>query len=143
MQWWAWVVLGAVLLAIELALVDAQFYLLFVGVAALVVGILGAVGISMPEWVQWIAFGMLSLLAVTVFRRKIYDLTRVHGERVTTGPAGEEVTIPVDLPPDETCRVEFRGSTWSAQNKGDHTITAESRARIINVEGLTLHVRAV
>ena len=29
MMWWAWMVLGAVLLAVELFAVDAQFYLVF------------------------------------------------------------------------------------------------------------------
>ena len=141
MPWWAWVVLGAVLLAIELALVDAQFYLLFVGAAALVVGTLGVIGIDMPTWAQWIAFAVLSIAALTVFRRKIYDLTRVHGERITTGPAGEEVIIPVELQPGDTCRVEYRGSTWSAKNKSEHPMAADTRAKIVDIDGLTLHVR--
>ena len=143
MHWLAWIVLGAVLLAIEFTLVDAQFYLLFVGAAAFIVGVLGLAGIDLPVWAQWIAFAVVSILALVIFRRKIYDLTRVHGERITTKPDGEEVTVPIDLPPGDTCRVEFRGSTWSAQNKGDHLIPAESRARIVDVDGLTLHIRSV
>ena len=31
MPWWAWIVVGAFLLASELALIDAQFYLVFFG----------------------------------------------------------------------------------------------------------------
>ncbi len=38
MQWWAWIAVGAILLGSELALVDAQFYLVFIGASALVVG---------------------------------------------------------------------------------------------------------
>ena len=34
MAWWSWMVLGAVLLAAELFAVDAQFYLVFLGVSA-------------------------------------------------------------------------------------------------------------
>lgn len=143
MPWWAWIVLGIVLLAVEFTLIDAQFYLLFVGVSATIVGVLGLVGVSLPEWAQWISFAVISLIAVVVFRRKVYDMTRVHGHRVTTGPTGEEVIVPIDLPPGESCRVEFRGSTWSALNKGEHAIAAEARAQIVGIDGLTLLVRSV
>ena len=34
MTWWAWMILGAVLLGAELFAVDAQFYLVFLGVSA-------------------------------------------------------------------------------------------------------------
>ena len=38
MSWWGWVIAGAILLGAELAFVNAQFYLVFVGSAAIVVG---------------------------------------------------------------------------------------------------------
>ena len=50
MQWWAWIAVGAILLGSELAFVDAQFYLVIVGGSALVVGMLGAVGLSLAVW---------------------------------------------------------------------------------------------
>ena len=39
MQWWAWLAVGAILLGSELAFVDAQFYLVFIGASAFVVRI--------------------------------------------------------------------------------------------------------
>ena len=56
------------------------------------------------------------------------------------GPAGETVVLPDALPPGETCRVEFRGSSWSARNGGPLLIAAGTRARIERVDGLTLVV---
>lgn len=38
MTWWGWVIGGAILLGAELAFVDAQFYLVFVGTAAIIDG---------------------------------------------------------------------------------------------------------
>ena len=38
MDWWAWIAVGAILLGSELAFVDAQFYLVFIGASAFVVG---------------------------------------------------------------------------------------------------------
>jgi membrane protein implicated in regulation of membrane protease activity len=61
---------------------------------------------------------------------------------VKTGPAGETVILPQALPPGETCRLEYCGSSWSAINGGSSVIAAGSRARIDRVDGLTLVVRA-
>ena len=44
MHWWVWIVIGAILLGSELAFVEAQFYLVFLGAAALVVGLLDFAG---------------------------------------------------------------------------------------------------
>ena len=41
MPWWGWFVLAAALLAVELFVIDAQFYLVFLGVSAALVGLLG------------------------------------------------------------------------------------------------------
>ena len=53
MTWWAWLVLGAFLFGAELFAIDAQFYLIFLGVSAAIVGLLSSAGVVMPEWVQW------------------------------------------------------------------------------------------
>jgi len=75
------------------------------------------------------------------FRRRIYESMRRRLPAVKGGPAGELVTLPTALPPGETCRLEYRGSSWSAVNAGLGVIAAGSRARIERVDGLTLVVR--
>src|ERR1700722_12101289 len=52
MQWWGWVTVGAILLGSELTFVNAQFYLVFVGGAALIVGLLGFPGGLPPAGVR-------------------------------------------------------------------------------------------
>jgi len=141
MQWWAWVVIGVILLGSELVLIDAQFYLVFVGIAALIVGMIGLGGIAMPEWLQWLSFAGLSIGSVVLFRRHLYELLRKKNEHMETGPTGDDVLVPVELEPGGSCRVEFRGSTWTAQNTSDHTIAAASHARIVKVDGITLQIR--
>ena len=42
MEWWAWITVGAILLGSELTFVNAQFYLVFIGGAALLVGVPGS-----------------------------------------------------------------------------------------------------
>ena len=140
MQWWAWVAVGAILLGSELAFVDAQFYLVFLGIPALIVGFLGVSGWIIAIWLQWIVFAGLAALSMVAFRRRIYDRLRRNLPLMNQGPAGETVVLPDVLPPGETCRVEFRGSSWSALNGGLNAIAAGGRARIERVDGLTLVV---
>lgn len=141
MPWWAWIVVGAILLGSELAFIDAQFYLVFFGTAALLVGMLGLGGVAMPDWLQWLVFAALSVASLVFFRRRIYDVLRKHDEHVVGGLTGEQVLVPADLAPGASCRVEYRGSTWTAQNTDEVSIAADSLARIVNVDGLTLQIR--
>ncbi len=141
MQWWAWIAVGAILLGSELAFVDAQFYLVFVGASAFIVGMLEVAGVGLPVWLQWLIFALLAATSMFTFRRRIYERMRRELPSMRGGPAGEMVTLPMALPPGETCRLEYRGGSWSAMNGGDAVIAAGARARIDRVDGLTLVVR--
>ena len=140
MQWWAWIAVGAILLGSELAFVDAQFYLVFVGASACLVGFLQLTGLGMADWLQWLLFAALAAISVFTFRRQIYDRLRRKLPALKGGPAGEIVTLPTELPPGATCRLEYRGGSWSAVNGGSAAIAAGARARIDRVDGLTLVV---
>ena len=141
MQWWAWIAVGAILLGSELTFVNAQFYLVFVGASALVVGILALAGAATADWLQWLTFAALAVTSMLAFRRRIYERMGRTLPAMRSGPAGEIVTLPIALPPGEACRLEYRGSSWSAINAGESVIAAGSRARIERVDGLTLVVR--
>ena len=141
MQWWAWIAVGAILLGSELAFVDAQFYLVFVGASAFLVGMLQLTGLELAAWLQWLTFAVLAAISMLRFRRRIYERMRRKLPAMKSGPAGEMVTLPTALPPGETCRLEYRGSSWSAVNGGKAMIAAGARARIERVDGLTLVVR--
>ena len=73
MQWWAWVAVGAILLGSELAFVDAQFYLVFLGLAALIVGLLDVAGLPLAVWAQWLVFTVLAVVSMFGFRQRIYE----------------------------------------------------------------------
>jgi inner membrane protein len=143
MAWWGWLVLGIGLLAAEMFLIDAQFYLVFLGIAAAAVGLLGLMGVPTPEWAQWLVFAALSLASVLAFRRPLYQLVRNrsgHVEQRLT--LGDRVAVPVRLEPGESCRVDYRGSSWSARNVDSVAIEAGREAVIDQVDGLTLHIKA-
>jgi membrane protein implicated in regulation of membrane protease activity len=140
MQWWAWIGVGAILLGAELTLVNAQFYLVFLGVSALIVGLVSAT-VATADWVEWLTFAALSLVSMLTFRKQLYDRMRHRLPPMRSGPAGENITMPMQLMPGESCRLEYRGSSWSATNGGKGVIAAGSVAHIVRVEGLTLIVQ--
>ena len=138
MHWWAWVVIGAILLGSELAFVEAQFYLVFLGAAALVVGLLDFSGVPLPWWGQWVVFALLSVSSMVLFRAKLYHLLRKEIPTMKSGPVGDAVVVPIDLEPGAICRLDYRGSTWEARNDSEQTLVAGSEVRILRVDGLTL-----
>jgi inner membrane protein len=142
MPWWAWLVIGVVLLGVEMFVIDAQFYLVFLGAAALVVGLVGLSGLELPEWAQWLMFAVVSVAAMLAFRRRVYELVRGHSghvqERLTLG---DRVVVPTRLEPGQTCRVEYRGSTWNARNVDQSAIDAGKEAVIAQVDDFTLHIK--
>ena len=87
MEWWSWCILGVVLLGIELFAVDAQFYLVFAGLAALIVGLLGLGGIDLPLWAQWLSFAVLAIATMFTVRRQIYLklMNKPSLGKITTG----------------------------------------------------------
>jgi hypothetical protein len=136
-------VLGVGLLGVEMFVIDAQFYLVFVGLSAAVVGLLALFGVSLPHWAEWIVFSVLALAAMLAFRRRLYEMVRSRSghveERLTVG---DRVLISARLEPGQTGRVEYRGSSWQARNAGGLPIEAGREAVIAEVDGLTLHVKA-
>jgi membrane protein implicated in regulation of membrane protease activity len=140
MEWWAWIAVGALLMVLELTLIAADFYLVFLGIAALVIGILTLTGIVAVAWLQWLAFGALAAFSMVTFRRWVYERLRRKLPDVKSGPVGQSVVLPAELKPGESCRLEYCGSSWSAVNGGTSLIVAGGRARVDRVDGLTLVV---
>ena len=100
MPWWGWLIAGAALLATELLVIDAQFYLVFLGVSAAAVGLFGLAGIGLPEWAEWLIFAGLAIVTMLAFRERLYVRVRARAspvpERLTLG---DRVLIPTRLEP--------------------------------------------
>jgi len=142
MTWWAWMILGAVLLGAELFAVDAQFYLVFLGVSAAIVGLATLFGVTLPEWGQWLAFAIVSLIFFATFRAALYKKLRSGGEGYEQKYVGEVVKVAEEIAPGARGRAEYRGSDWNIENVGESAITAGGDARVVEVDGLTLKVEA-
>lgn len=133
---------GVILFGAELTFIDAQFYLVFVGSAAIVVGLLVA-STAVAQWAQWALFAILSMGSMVLFRGRIYRRLRGHLPQVHAGPSGGVLTLPAALAPGESCQTEHAGSFWTVQNDSAVSLPSGSRVRIIRIQGLTLLVHPV
>ena len=140
MTWWGWIIAGAILLGAELAFVNAQFYLVFIGSAAILTG-LATLVVPLPEWVQWALFAVLAIVSMMTFRSRVYDRFARTSPKVDTGPVGGLITLQVSLGAGESCQAEHGGTFWTIRNDSDTPIASGTRARIVRVQDLTLLVR--
>lgn len=67
MAWWYWLFMGLVLAGAEM-ISPGGFYLLFFGIAALIVGALAGLGIVETAWLEWLLFSVLTVVSLLLFR---------------------------------------------------------------------------
>jgi membrane protein implicated in regulation of membrane protease activity len=143
MIWWYWMLLGLVLLGVEMV-TPGGFYILFFGLAALIVGSLAGMGIAQADWLQWLLFPGLAILSLLVFRGPL--LARLNkqdkGLPAVDTLAGESAIPLEDLAVSGTGKAELRGTTWTAHNAGPSPLIKGQRCKVERIEGLTIWIAA-
>jgi len=138
--WWHWIVIGLLLVIAEMASAGG-FYVIFFGVAALLVGILAAFGIAGPAWVQVLLFSILSVGSLAIFRSRLLTWMQLDPQRPAVDPLiGEIGMAQEDIVAGGVGRLELRGTAWSARNATSSALPRGTRCRVVRVEGLMLHV---
>ena len=134
-----WLAAGLVLVVAELA-TPGGFVIIFFGVAALVVGVLGLLGVVDSPSLQFLLFSVLSVGSLAILRGRLQSKLRSPASATVDSLIGD-LAIPQErLSPGVVGRVEVRGSSWSARNTSSVTIDVGQRARVAGVDGLTLAV---
>jgi membrane protein implicated in regulation of membrane protease activity len=143
MTWWIWVLAGLALFGLE-ALVPGGIIMVFFGVAALLVGVLVAVGMGGPLWFQWLLFSVVSVVSLLTLRGPILRRMNASAEGTETIDSllGQQALAMEDLAPGAVGKAELRGTSWTAENVGDRTLTRGQHGIVERVEGLKLFVRA-
>jgi membrane protein implicated in regulation of membrane protease activity len=138
--WWHWLVLGMLLVLAEMAAAGG-FYIIFFGIAALVVGVLAGFGIAGPVWAQVLLFSVLSVASLLLFRTRLLQWFQVDPQAPAVDQLeGEVGKVLEELAPGGVGKVELRGSAWSARNNTSATLPRGTRCRVTRVDGLMLYV---
>jgi len=142
MTWWLWIALGLGLTAFELA-TPGGFFIIFFGIAALVVGLLDLAGLLPQPWLQWLLFPVVALVALRLFRRPLLERMRRGdpGADDVDSVVGTVAVAAYAMPPGALGQAELRGTPWSARNVGATAIAAGQRCRVIAIDGLMLDIR--
>ncbi|ENM5735587.1 NfeD family protein [Vibrio mimicus] len=139
---WHWLAFGLILLAAEL--LGTAGYFLWLGLSALLVGVLLTV---MPiGWqLQWLAFASFSLVTTWLWwRRQFNQDKKQDAERDLNQKdkqlIGRVIQIPEDTPAGEF-QISLGDTRWTA--RCDQDLEQGSRVSVIAVDGIILIVRPV
>ncbi len=139
--WWHWLALGLILVALELS-VAGGFYILFLGVAAIVISALSLLEVAGPLWVQLLLFSVLSVLSLLFFRSPLLRWMKLdRASPDIDSLVGETGVMLDDIPPGEIGRAELRGTVWSARNTSAEILQKGHRCVVVRVDRLTLLIK--
>jgi len=132
---------GLVLMGAELA-TPGGFYILFFGIAAVVVGLLEGLGVMSDNTAAQLAvFGIVAVLSLVVFRSRLLKWFQADPQQPPVDQLVGEIGVAnEDLSPGQVGRIELRGTTWSAKNESGSVVVRGVRVRVQAVDGLTLRV---
>ena len=138
--WWHWMLLGLALMVAEIA-TPGGFFLIFFGVAAVIIGALAGIDAAGPVWLQLLLFSVLSVASLLLFRNRIMRMFQHDPQQPPVDRLiGEIGTASEDLAAGAIGRVELRGSAWTARNRSPGVVARGTRVRVVSVDGLTLFV---
>ena len=140
MAWWAWLVTGLVLLALEV--VTITFGMMFFGISAILLGILLWAGVEMAPWLQWLLFSAISVVSLAFFRRPLMERWQVNKPRALDTMVGEQAVASTDIRAGEQGKAELRGTTWTVVNVGTAPILRGQRGVVAATDGIVLHLQA-
>jgi inner membrane protein len=138
--WWHWFALGLVLVATEMAAAGG-FYVIFFGVAALVVGVLDLAGLSGPVWLQLLLFSVISVASLLFFRSPLVRWLKLDAPGRSVDSLIGESALPLeDIPPGAVGRAELRGTVWTARNAAPAAVHRGERCVVVRVDQLTVFI---
>ena len=141
MTWWEWTILGLILLVLEV-MTPGGFFVMFFGAAGLLVGLLVALEVLQPLWLQWFMFSTMAVVSLLLFRGPLLRRVKAGEAPAVDQLVGEAATLLDDVPPDGLGKAELRGTAWTVRNAGERGLGKGQRVRVERVDGLTLWVRA-
>lgn len=139
MSWWAWLIMGILLLGAE-AVTPGLFFLFFFGVSGIIIGALVAAGLGGPAWLQFLLFSIFAVVLIFLFRGKLLELRGITGEGDTSDLIGGTVKLTTDIASQQTGKGDARGTSWNVKNISKKNRTVGEECKIVASKGITLIV---
>jgi membrane protein implicated in regulation of membrane protease activity len=141
-QPWHWWTLGAILIAIEIA--STTFYLLWPGIAAILVGVLKFFDPALDGRFEIFLFAVLAVAATIIWKRSPWGQVRSTHETLNTARGlnyrGRRVTACEDFTSGHGA-VLVDDTRWSATTIDGSAPRAGAALEVVDADGTTLKVR--
>ena len=132
----AWLIVGLLLVAIEL--MTGTFYLLILGIAALIGALIAYLG--QPVWMQALVTA-IAAVAGSVLVHRYHRAVNSTSPKDVSNDVGETVTIESWVSePQRLARVRYRGTTWDAVVVGSDPVAPNALLYVVATEGSRLKV---
>lgn len=135
-----WYLIGIGLLAAEM-LVSTGFYLLILGVAALIVGGATSTGIVGAWMSQAVVFSVCALAMWYFLAERLQTLLRSK-EKEYKGIIGQTATAKETVTPGQKGSGEMWGAPWRMENVGSSVINSGDECEVLSSDGLVLQVKS-
>jgi membrane protein implicated in regulation of membrane protease activity len=132
---WMWVVLGLVLIITEM--IVPTFFIIFLGLSALIVAVTTLLGFSDSLASQLLVFAIASVLLMLLLRGKLKKA--ISADEMQPDYMGQLATVTETIVPGREGKVSYRGSVWPAVCESE--IMKDSLVVIVGREGLCLKVK--
>ena len=141
MEWWHWLVVGLILVALEMA-ASGGFYVIFFGIAAIAIGALRLFDLAGPAWFQFLLFSIVSVVSLVFFRGPVMRWLQLDTPGVDVDSLVGEVATPLeDIAPGAVGRAELRGTVWTARNSSSLSIIRGQRCTVVRVDRLMIFLQ--
>ena len=135
MTWWLWVLLGMLLLVAEMA-TPGGFFAFFFGLSGLVVGVLVALEVAGPIWLQWVLFAVIAIGALALLRGPLQARMNVSTDgKAVDSLVGEAAVVTTEIPAGGSGKVELRGSSWNARTDAGPALALGQRCVVDRIDG--------
>jgi len=139
MSLWVWLIVGILLVAAEV-FIPSGFYLLMLGMASIIVGLLATTGVVSSFAVEAVIFCLVVVgmwLVLGSRPRGILGKKGGHAGQLV----GQVVRVSSDLEPGRHGTGELWGTQWRLMNLDATPLVAGSEAVVVSAEGVTLRVK--
>jgi inner membrane protein len=138
--WWHWLALGMILVALEMA-ASGGFYIIFFGIAAIIISVLILLGLGGPLWVQIVLFSALAVGSLLAFRHPLIRWMKLDRPGRPIDSMIGDLAVPLEeIAPGAVGRAELRGTVWSARNRAMRSLARGERCRVVTVDQLMIFI---
>lgn len=134
MTTWVWIWLGiiALFVVVEACTMElVSFWCIIGAIVALILAI-----VNVPVWVQWIVFGVVSVVLLLCLRRIVQKFLS-KGETHTNADAefGKTAVLLTPIKRNEYGTIKIKGIIWSATTADKSEIAEGATVELISIEG--------